>query len=693
MVGFAIYLSLAALFFARTVAAAPSNIYIGRTADPSVYMWSMVWWPYALAHRLNPFLTHALWAPAGFNLAWTTSMPLASLLAAPLTWYLGPVAAYNLLCVVAAPLAGWAAFLVCREAGAESWPSIAGGYIFGFSAYMLAELRAHLVLVLIFPIALAAWLVMRRLNGRIGDRAFVIALALVLIAQAGFELELFATLTLFGGAALVLGYLFAANGMRLTIRRLLAPIIAAYAIALVLMIPYFYYFFQPGFPRAPINSPKAYSTDLLNLIIPTTVNQLGTAGFLRGISRNFPGALIETGGYIGLPLLIVTAAFLYTHRRCTVGKTCAALLLVTLIATLGPRLHFDGHVLFGMPWKLAEHLPLLDNALPARFMIFAFLTIAVTVALWLSDHAVNRWIRIGAIVLIAVSILPNLDPGFWTRAANTPQFFTGGMYRTALAPGENVIVIPYGPSGNSMLWQAQSRMYFRMAGGWTSITPREFQSWPIVDALWKGTSLPDAHAQLEAFMAAHGVSAIIAADFERARWAPLLDSIDPAPQHIGGVTIYRPSGSALEKWQGVSAAMMQVQSTSARFQELLKAASTYIAEGHDVQKLTPLKAEKLGLLPPGRVSDNGIRTHNGLFLGPIGSKIGVGVVGPYDAVKPIIERYGAAASAIYFPFPHKLSGPPRGNTFMRLLVMTFDRGALRRAADPTRSPLGHGKSG
>ena len=31
--------------------------------DPTVNIWSLAWWPYALLHGLNPLVTHALFAP------------------------------------------------------------------------------------------------------------------------------------------------------------------------------------------------------------------------------------------------------------------------------------------------------------------------------------------------------------------------------------------------------------------------------------------------------------------------------------------------------------------------------------------------------------------------------------------------------------------------------------------------------
>src|SRR5258708_11217770 len=111
----AIYFALAALFFGRGVCARSTTAYIGKGGDPPQLMWLMAWWPHALAHGLNPVFTDALWAPRGLNLAWATSMPLASLIAALPIAVTGPVAAYNLLCPLAFALAAWTSFVLGRS--------------------------------------------------------------------------------------------------------------------------------------------------------------------------------------------------------------------------------------------------------------------------------------------------------------------------------------------------------------------------------------------------------------------------------------------------------------------------------------------------------------------------------------------------------------------------------------------------
>src|SRR5260370_41049437 len=135
----AIYFALAALFFGRGVCARSTTAYIGKGGDPPQLMWLMAWWPHALTHGLNPLFTDAIWAPHGLNLAWATSLPLASLIAALPIAIAGPVAVYNLLGLLALALAAWTAFVLCRYLTGAYCASLTGGYVFGFFPYLLRQ--------------------------------------------------------------------------------------------------------------------------------------------------------------------------------------------------------------------------------------------------------------------------------------------------------------------------------------------------------------------------------------------------------------------------------------------------------------------------------------------------------------------------------------------------------------------------
>src|SRR5438094_3974132 len=72
-----------ALYLPRLLAAGPGAMLSNSPADAAIFVWSLGWWPHALAHgTLLPY-THDLFAPGGTNLAWTTSIPVPGLLVAP----------------------------------------------------------------------------------------------------------------------------------------------------------------------------------------------------------------------------------------------------------------------------------------------------------------------------------------------------------------------------------------------------------------------------------------------------------------------------------------------------------------------------------------------------------------------------------------------------------------------------------
>src|SRR5436190_1582258 len=89
--------------------------YVGWGADPASHVWFLAWWPHAIAKGMNPFVTHAIWAPTGYDLAGSTSVPGPSLLLAPVTALAGPVASYNLLALAAPAFSAWGAFFLCRR--------------------------------------------------------------------------------------------------------------------------------------------------------------------------------------------------------------------------------------------------------------------------------------------------------------------------------------------------------------------------------------------------------------------------------------------------------------------------------------------------------------------------------------------------------------------------------------------------
>ena len=158
----------------------------------------------------NPFLTKVVWAPTGYNMAWSTGVPLPAVLLSPVTIPFGSVVSFNLLAFLAPATAAWTAYLLTRHLTGAIFPSLVAGFLFGFSPYEINMLSAgQLDLSLVFVLPLLAYLVVRHLEGSLGSMAFAILLGLALAAQFGVFPEVFASATLMGALAAVAGIVFA----------------------------------------------------------------------------------------------------------------------------------------------------------------------------------------------------------------------------------------------------------------------------------------------------------------------------------------------------------------------------------------------------------------------------------------------------------------------------------------------------
>jgi len=646
LLAFLIYLDLSVCLFGLRVLAKPATSYVGFPQDPSQVIWFLAWWPHALLHAQNPLMTRALWAPAGFNLTWALCIPAVSLLAAPLTLTLGPVVSYNVVTLLAPAVSAWTCYILCSAIVTGAfWPALMGGYLYGFSTYQLAHvLSGHLSLSLICIPPLCLYLLLRQLNGGISARQFTLGIALLLILQFLTSPEIFTTMTVFAGIALLIAALLMPEiRARLYHNTLLLG--CAYVLTAIVVSPFLYYFlFVHGVSREPIYPPTLFSTDLLGLIIP------GPLTFVSAAAREVPAAW-ENGAYLGpaLMALIVWFALRSWHQRA--AKLLLIMLGVVYLASLGPTLHVANHSTIALPWALVtSYLPLLNIALPARFMMFGWLITAVIGAIWLARKDIAITAKIALALLSVVFLFP--DPLFLWHAQtqiNTPQFFSRGLYRHYIRPDENVLIIPYGKNGDSMLWQAQTRMDFRMAEGWTGLVPPEFLRWPILNTFNTANLMRGWQTQLKAFLAAHDVEAVVisyrAGDFSQrlmadtlgaalreftsarsanSPWEELMSTLDVQPIRVGGITLYEVPAQLITEHRGANILELETTADAAWFSTLLAVGEKYLSNGQKLDKLSPARARELGLLPPGLwapylyVASDWKRagSGNGLWLGP-----------------------------------------------------------------------------
>ena len=502
-----LYLIVSSLYFGTT--RNYSHRYLGVGSDPISFIWFLNWWPWAITHGLNPFVSHYVWYPHGLNLTWGTSVPAAALLMLPLTWLANPVVSFNVLSLFAPALSSWTAFLLARYLTRDTFASLISGYLFGFSSYELGQLLGHLNLDVIFVVPLVALFVVQRIRGDLSRPRFVGALTIATLVQLGLSTEILATSCLFGSITWLIFLAFSPREKRQRLWVVAGDIILSGAIAVVLAAPFLFFVFK-GLTEVPrfINDPGGFSADLLNYLVPTQLTRLG-GDFFRDVACRFSGNASEQGAYLGLPLILILIFQFLGIRRRPYLKPVLVNLTVFLLFSLGPSLHVAGvRTGLWLPWSLGLNLPLIRQALPTRFSMFVSLLAAVVAALWLSEsrRGWDRGTRFFLATLACLFLMPNPAMHPWTPLPQEP-FFQPQNVASALGRDANVIVLPYG--SESLIWQVESGMRFTQSGGYIGIPPPAEQVWRILHNFYAGVGGPSFEGDISAFCVSHQVSAIL----------------------------------------------------------------------------------------------------------------------------------------------------------------------------------------
>lgn len=688
---FVIYLALTVLFFGRGVIGHFNGVHLGKFyGDPSLFMWFFTWVPHALRHGHSPLFSDAIWAPQGIDLIWTTWMPLAGLAAWPISATWGPVAAYNAITLPLFALAGWSDFLLCRYLTGSWSASFIGGYLFAFSGYMtFYGWVGDPILLAVFPIPLLILTVARFLYGELTTRRFVTYISILLITLFGIFPEFFATATMFGAMAIALACALYSGETRTRLRASVVPILVSYLLALLILSPYLYCFLSAPRLKGPIWQTFLSSADLLFFFLPSHVSELGHFAPIRHFLDSFPTTIYVGYTYLGPVLLVVVLAFARRHWREPPARLLLVSLVLIAIAAMGPDLIVGGREVMRMPGALVTALPLISSAIPVRFTMYLALDGSLIMALWLSASSANIYAKCATAALAALFIMPSFSGVAWNSADDTPSFFTSGLYRKYLHPNENVLVIPYGWLGNSMTWQAHTRMYFRMAGGYSGIPPREFQRWPAMIALYNGSYLPDAGLQLKAFLAAHRVTAVVvdshtpdSSDLKQRRdWQIVRTALGPPPAKAGGIFIYRFTPATIAKWPDPPPVELELRTDEARFAALIKASARYLQSGQSVSTISSARLVRMGFIRGDWLGGPDIRISNGLWVKPnADGGVDLGTFGSRKALAVLIAKYRRDARQVKtIDIPSSgVGGGIKGQ--LELLVVTFDNSGLMRAA-------------
>ncbi|MGC9963577.1 MAG: hypothetical protein ABSE47_17000 [Acidimicrobiales bacterium] len=471
----------------------------GSCGDPGQEVWFLAWAAHAVAHLQNPLRTNWIDYPFGVDLADNTSMPLAGVLGAPITWLFGPIATYNVLFSLGFAGSASAAFFMLRRFVTWDLAAFVGGLLYGFCPFMIGEGDGHLFLILaaVPPLVLALLdEILVRQRRRWWWMGFI--LGIVMVVQLGWSAELLVdTLTLAGIGVVVLciarpqlvsrHFRYAAKAILLACV-VLAPVALWFAVTS-----------RTG-PDHLTNASHSVavlaglSADPASLVIPTQ-NQYFSFG-LAHTGNSFVGVTpttgpqpdpAENGSYVGIPVILLLLAGGLRFRRDRLLLFAILMAVVALLLSLGSHLHVWGHLTaIPLPFLVFTKLPFLQAEVASRYSLFMWLFVASAVALILdrardarppapaahrrdSNRGLARFGPLPLMAALTVIGLVSLVPGWpYTdiSAYATPPALVPPTVGTG-SPGSALLTYPLA-SGKyvlPMVWQAVDDFPYRLTAG------------------------------------------------------------------------------------------------------------------------------------------------------------------------------------------------------------------------------------
>jgi hypothetical protein len=494
------YLVIAFALFASTWGQDPFHNTIGHPGDSALYMWWFSWIPYALTHGINPFFTNFADYPEGVNLLWNAMPTVLAIVVWPVTATFGLPFAYNLMVTVGVALSATVAFVLIRRCVTHPLAATVGGLVYGFSPYMAAHSAGHVgqIVVPLPPLILLLIDEVVRVQRR---HPLLLGVALALTAGVQFFIsqeELVAT------GVVTLIALVAAAGLwpeqlLPRLRFALAALLPALAIFLVLVAyPVAFALLGPQHMHTstPLQAPNVYVSDFLGFWVPTDV-QLLAPHRLLAIAAHFTGNAAEATNYLGVPLSLLLLFVVLGWWRNPWLRVAALTGAVVAILSLGITLHVNGVVYDRLPvfilalafllipgiparalvlvtfalWLALWRLPLISSLIPGRLMLFGYLFAGLLLAVFVDALIGLGWARLSvglaALAMALVPLLPRVP--YSTTAAPLPAFFAAGGQVSRIPAGSVALVAPVttgDTAAESMLWQATSKMQYRMPEGY-----------------------------------------------------------------------------------------------------------------------------------------------------------------------------------------------------------------------------------
>lgn len=478
-----VYLAVAVTIEWQVWSGHPTSDISCGCGDPALFVWSFGWVAHAVAHGQNPFLSHAIFHPAGVNLLANATAPLFGFVFAPITWIFGPIAAVNVANTLAPALGGMSTYWATRRTLRLVRPAaLVAGVVVELSPMVVGNTaQVHLMMSMVAFVPIIGVCIYELFLRQAGAPwRWGLVLAVTLIGQFFSGTELLAIVGIVGGLVIVVSLVVLAG---LAIRGSVAAMargrhavtglaVAAVVAGAALAYPAWVALAGPRHIAGP-PWPDVVGTVLSSASPHRFVSILGPAkaSGLYQLAGYF-GPVRVSNEYLGVGALVVAALAVVVLWRRPAVWVVAAVGLGSAWLSLGTA---PGGSVPVRPWALFVHLPVVAGLMPMNFNVVTVIAVAGLVGLLVDG--VWRFgrgrVRVASTAvatgLAAVAIAPLVSAWPLPLTANhvaVPAWFR--VTAPTLPAGSVVLAIPFaGPPGYSrpMVWQSIGGMHISIVGG------------------------------------------------------------------------------------------------------------------------------------------------------------------------------------------------------------------------------------
>lgn len=418
-----IYYFLLACFWTRPVIFHLRSMVIGYH-DTWQFIWNFWWLKTALETGQNPFFTHYLHWPNGISLLFHTLNLPNAIISILFQTIIGLPATYNLLILLNLALTGFGTYLLTNYFSKNKFAGFLAGYVVAFSAYMMAHSLGHLNLVSFGWVPLFILYYWKMIHEE--SPWYFASLFLILIAFTDWYYFFFTGIFIF----LHLIYSFFFQRHILFSKKTLANFGLMILVSLIFIAPYLGSMIYEKITNKDFSflghNPILNSLDFQALFVPNFTSLFNNS--YRLIWGRFQSGF-EGVGYLGFSVLAMAlSALIFVRKKETYFFFFVFILF--LILSFGPFFQFKGIVYKNIPllyfWLDKNVSFIALQGVPARFISFSYLSLAVIVSLMVSKILqLKHWWKYPLIGFVSFAIFFEYLPSkIITSRISKPEFYS-----------------------------------------------------------------------------------------------------------------------------------------------------------------------------------------------------------------------------------------------------------------------------